>query len=361
MVFTDVEIGIKSLKNPVGSKVSETLNFNIPDGQGKREARMSSGLDDLDDLPSLDEIFSRPNSHKKIKASLEAGEEDKENKESVKVSEPSPREKAIVSLEKRPRLDVNTAVFAMDFYENIYVPGIVIGHDEMIKSGEKNCIHIVKFYTGKEEHLTRKNVHSPDDKEFYSLATISLKKVQSSNSKMIRPFNKKEIVKTIKDGQDNLLKILTGERECKRDIDFLSGIRKRSMMNSENSPGPFTLEEYNFILEYIPNVLLPKFVNENDNLLEKRFEKRGEPLNHFLRQYSYFVLVPEFIVLYILKIDKSVKSYTEANDKFLNDLKAYDDQTGNFINYLYSKKEMYQYAYREKRIVAQEDDLDIYN
>ena len=126
-------------------------------------------------------------------------------------------------------------------------------------------------------------------------------------------------------------------------------------MNSENSPGPFTLEEYNFLLEYFPQVLIPSLIRDEMPFLEKRFEKTGPALNHLLRQYSYLVLVPEFTIRHILKIDEKVNTYEEANEKYLNDSKAYDGATGNFINYLYSKKEMYQYAYRERRSTLQED------
>ena len=237
------------------------------------------------------------------------------------------------------------------FFNNIYVPGIIT------ESESETGLYSVKFYCGRIETIGRKFVHSPEDKEFYMLTTISLKKVSESKSVMIRLFDKNNIIKLIQDGKDEMVKILKGDLESRRDATFLSGIQRRSAMNSENSPGPFTIEEYNFLLEYFPDVLIPKLLREDTELLpilEKRFEKTGNSLNHLLRQYSYLVLVPEFTVRHILKIDETVKTYDEADKKFLKDLKAYDETTGNFINYLYSKKEMYQYAYRERRSALQE-------
>lgn len=275
-------------------------------------------------------------------------DENDAEKENIKPTE----EVKIDLLSTRPKLDLKTAIFAMDLFKTIYVPGIVIGFEV------EDPIYLVKYFCGREERLGRKYVHSPEDKEFYSLTTISLKNVlNSTQNVMIRPFNKHNIVKMIEDGRDEMMKILKGELESERDLNFLSGIQRRSIMNSGNRPGPFTLEEYNFLLEYFPNVLIPSLLKNDvklQSILAKRFDKTGSSLDHLLRQYSYLVLVPEFTIRRILKIDETVKNYTEANEKFLNDLEAYDGATGNFINYLYSKKEMYQYAYREKRSALQE-------
>ena len=50
-------------------------------------------------------------------------------------------------------------------------------------------------------------------------------------------------------------------------------------------------------------------------MLEKRFEKTGSSLDQLLRHYAHLVLVPEFTVRRILKIDLTVKTYEEANEK----------------------------------------------
>ena len=309
-----------------------------------------STFDDCDDLPTLDEIFARATPAKKAKT-----KENEEEKENLK-SKADFKDKAVDLLAIRSKLDINTAVFAMDFFNNIYVPGIVKNYKYDSKKQE---LYSVRLYCGREELLGRKHIHSPDDKEFYTLTTISLKNVLESKNIMIRPFDKTKVVKLVEDERDVMMKLLKGELESKRDTAFFTGIQRRSTINSDNSPGPFTLEEYNFFLEYFPDVLVPKLVREDVELLailEERFEKTGSGLEHLLRQYSYLVLIPEFTIRRILKIDKNVKTYEEANEKFLSDLKAYDDSTGNFINYLYSRKEMYQYAYRENRCSLQEDD-----
>ena len=74
--------------------------------------------------------------------------------------------------------------------------------------------------------ISRKYVHSPDDKEFYSLTTIALKKVLESKSEMIRQFNKENMIKIVEEEKEEILKILKGDLESQRDVTFFSGIQR---------------------------------------------------------------------------------------------------------------------------------------
>lgn len=293
---------------------------------------------DLDDFfPSLDQIFSAPNLIKPYECKpKEADQDDKENVE---------RKKRVkfegMRADLEPVLSVNTAVFVTDKFKGGYVPAIIID-----KTNDNN-IFTVKMFDGRIEKLGRRFIFSPDDKEFYSINTVSLNKIMSTENSLIRPFEKELIVKFVDECKEELIKILKGETESERDVVFRSGIQRRSSMNNESASGPFTLEEYNFLLEYFPDEFIPSILTEFRNNLEERFEKTGESLDHLLRQYAYLVLVPEFIIRHILNVDDTVKTLEDANFKLLNNSNAYDVQTGNFINYLYSKQEMYQYARRE--------------
>lgn len=296
--------------------------------------------DDKDDdlFPSLSMIFSNPTLVKDLSLEIE----EKENfggsaRKRVKRDEQSKHDQC------KPALSVNTAVFVADKYNGGHCPAIITEKDDQE-------IYSVKFYDGRIEKLARRFIYSPDDKEFYSIITVPLKTVLTSKNSLIRPFNKKSILRLVDDYKDDLIKIIKGEIECERDTFFRSGIQMRSSLNKENALGPFTLAEYNFLLEFIPDKFIPEVVlKEFRDVLEERFEKTGKSLDHLLRQYAYLVLVPELTIRHILKIDKTVKSLKEADHKLLNNSSEYDQQTGNFINYLYSKQEMYQYARRERK------------
>jgi hypothetical protein len=318
---------------------------------------------DDDDLPSLDDIFSKP--VKRVKTEAEEVSvikenqdiiDDKENRDSIikndVESKKLPRREE--EFNDRP-LKLDTPVFVHDLFKGKYVPGIVIEIDK------NDQYYKIKCYDGEEVSIGRKYIYCTTDTNFYSITPIPLNEVISLENIMIRPFVKESIVNLVEEEEKVLIKILKGEIESERDLIFRSG--KRFLMNSESSPGPFTQEEYNFLLEYFPDVLIPKLLKEVVcELLEERFEKTGTSLNHLLRQYSYLVLVPEFVVRHILRTDSSVKTLKEANYKLLNDSKAYDKETGNFIYYLYSKQEMYRYARRERttiKVKKGDDDVDI--
>lgn len=296
---------------------------------------------DDDDLPSLDDIFNKTESVKRVKVDSE--EEEKENvKKTVSQTPSQSKTNKSMKLEEHfDALKVNTPVFVADLYEHEIVPGIVVEE-------ESDSYYKIKYFDGRIETIGRRFIYCTTDSQFYSITPVPLKDVLNSKNVMIRPFVKEKILNLIKAEEDALIKILKGEIESERDETFRSG--KRFSCNSENSPGPFTLEEYNFLLEYFPDILIPKLLESDPKLgpfLEKRFDKTGKNLNHLLRQYSYLVLVPEFIIRHILKLDSSIKTVEEANNKLLNDSTAFDQETGNFINYLYSKQDMYRYARRQ--------------
>lgn len=305
---------------------------------------------DDDDLPSLDDIFSTP--IKRVKLEKE-NKRDKENNdyENEKDYENKNKDKEKDIIDHQP-LKLNMPVFVYKIFDRKFVPGIVIDIGE-------DSYYTVKCYDGELETIGRKYIYCTTDTKFYSINPVPLKTILQSKNVMIRPFVKKNILNLVEEQKDVLIQILKGEIESERDLIFRSG--KRFSMNSENSPGPFTLEEYNFLLEHFPDILIPNLLKGDSSLrecLEKRFEKTGKSLDHLLRQYSYLVLVPEFTVRHILKIDSSVKTLEEADHKLLNNSTAYDLETGNFINYLYSKQEMYSYARRELKKGVDCEDLE---
>lgn len=302
---------------------------------------------DDEDLPSLDDIFSKP--FKRVKLEEKENKENKKNTKNTNTLKEKVNDEAI---DYRP-LKLNMPVFVFNSYERKFVPGIVIDIGE-----DSNSYYTVKCYDGGKETIGRKYIYCTTDTKFYSINPVPLKTILQSKNVMIRPFVKENILKLVEEQKDVLIEILKGEIESERDLIFRLG--KRFSMNSENSPGPFTLEEYNFLLEHFPDVLIPNLLKEDPLIrecLEKRFEKTGKSLDHLLRQYSYLVLVPEFTVRHILKIDSSVKTLEEADHKLLNNSTAYDLETGNFINYLYSKQEMYSYARRELKKDEESDNF----
>lgn len=340
--------------------LSEDLNFSIQFKPGLRpEARVKMILEG-DDFPTLDDIFTNIETAKRAK--IQEEDLDERNKENAKLEQRNIQNKTEKEAKESDNeeecetdfhlesIQIDTPVFVYDHSKYQYVPGIVIENKD-----ETN--YAIKLYNGDILRTGRRFILCTNDTKFYSITPVSLKTILSSDKVLVRTFVRKNILKLVEDQKDTLTKILKGEVESERDLIFRSG--KRFSLNSENSPGPFTLEEYNFYLEYFPDVLMPKILKDNSELLillEKRFDKSGKALKHFLRQYSYLVLVPEFTVRHILNIDSSVKTLEEANEKLLNHSSAYDQETGNFINYLYSKQEMYKYARREQTSFITEAD-----
>ena len=312
--------------------------------------------DEDDFLPSLDEIFSKPILVKQFEIRREENKPDKKSeilnkneidadKENLQVkkkrkTESSPNSSSDGWVELRP----NQAVFAKDMFKGGHGPAIVI---DSVTLADDGVFVTVKMYDGRVEKLGRKFVFCPDDREFYSIKPVSLEKVTAAENYLVRPFKKETVLKWFDECKNELIKVIRGEIESERDTSFRSGIQRRFSMNTENPLGPFTLKEYNFLLEYVPDVFIPEILKDNTYALTERFSKSGKSLDYLLRQYSYLVLIPEFTLRHMIRIDPGVTSLEDASKKLLTNSNAYDEQTGNSINYLYSKHEMYRYARRE--------------
>lgn len=300
-----------------------------------------------DDLPSLQDIFSRVNSAKKAKMTSEAS--DKENIKLDKVESTNSKAGAEPLVIDQVSLKPNTGVFVKDHYNGKYVPGIIV---DVPKSRDNNHdIYSVKLYDGRIDNLGRKYILCPEDVDFYSVKVIPIESVLRSDKSLVRNLNKHTLKKIVNLKKADIIGILNGSISSERDERFRSNSHSRRTLNIENPPGPFAIEEYKFLLEYFADHFVPEIINENDKLrtqVEERFEKTGKALDHLLRQYSYTVLVPEFVARRILDLDTNIKSLSEAFDKLYNDSSSFDLETGNFINYLYSKQEMYRYARRER-------------
>jgi hypothetical protein len=324
-----VEIGTKYKESSRGA----VLNFNIcVRGLGNR----MPVDDDDDDLPSLKEIFSRLPKAKRVKSV------EKENETPFSpplANKGKSDEKA--HLTSRVELKVNTAVFAFDFFKSVYVPAVV----KERFSGADDCdLYKVEFFSGSSEQLGRKHIVCPEDSEFYSIQTVPLEEVWLD----AKPFCESEMKKFIGRVKEDLEKILVGSEDSTWDVAFRTSSKTRASLNSCSSTGPFTRQQHNFLLEYFPEKLLPALLSKNGNrsLCETRFGKSGDSLDHLLRQYAYLVLMPEFIVRHI-SCSENI-SHAASKMKLL-DSSDYDLQTGNYVNYLYSKQELYRYARREQR------------
>ena len=200
--------------------------------------------------------------------------------------------------------------------------------------------------------MGRTNIFTADDSKFYSTRTISLNEVIAAKGSIIRPLQKESIIGQVEEFGEDLIKILKGEIKSERDESFRSGLKRNSLLNLDNAPGPLTHKEFDFLIDYLSETFISKVLKEKYNKfdaitrLEERFGKKGDALNCLLRQYAHLVLVPELILRIIMKQDDKIKSLQEANEKLSNS-NEFDQSTGNFINYLYSKQEMYRYARRE--------------
>lgn len=291
-------------------------------------------LDDDQDLPSLTEIFSRPSTNKRSKNDPSA---EKENEKAINVVKNS--EKLLSALKDSARLETNTAIFAYDSYNSIYVPGIIKEYVESLNA------YSVEFYNGTCEVLGRVYIVCPDDPKFYSIRTVPLQTVLKTTDQSLSECSMLKFIDAL---LPELEKILLGYLESERDIAFRSSSKCRASLNSSSSTGPFTCGQHEFLLEHFSGTLLTSLLDSGNNrsLCEKRFLKSGDALDHLLRQYAYLVLVPEFILRHIVKTESI--SVEEANLKLL-DSSCYDLKTKNYINYLYSKQEMYRYARRELR------------
>lgn len=301
-----------------------------------------------DDLPSLEEIFSRPINFKRAKVEVEIEDENIENNENNKRIEKATVKAPPKTLEKkytRSELKVNTPVFVDDRFNHTYSPGIILK-----ERNPENNLYTVKLYDGRVEILGRNYIFIQDDPEFFSINAVPLKQVAAAENSMIRKFNEEFLFKIIEQHEDELKGVLCGDLKSQRDTIFRADYCLRSSLNSGNIPGPFTTEEYSFLIGHVPKVVVPYLLEKHSGLrekLEKRFGVDGKALDHELRQYSYVVLVPELTARYVLALDKSLNSVEEAFEKLLTNSKSFDIETGNFIDYLYSSQDMYRIARRE--------------
>ena len=294
-----------------------------------------------DDLPSLQDIFSRAKSVKKIQIETELDE--KENfvvKKNFKVE-------SVPICADQNSLKVNVGVFVKDHYNGKYVPGVVIE----IPDSDSIDIYSVKLYDGRVENLGRRFILCPDDSEFYSVKVIPIESVVTSKKSLIRKLNRNLMKSMVESKKQDLIAILEGSIFSGRHELFIANSHSRMSLNIENPPGPFSIEEHKFLMEYLADHFVPELIRTNAELREKievRFEKTGKALDHLLRQYSYTVLVPEFVARRILDLDASIQTISGAFEKLYNDFHSFDLETGNFIYYLYSKQDMYRYARRER-------------
>ncbi|CAG8570874.1 610_t:CDS:2 [Funneliformis mosseae] len=292
--------------------------------------------EDNDGLPSEDWAIqmvvenSSPNKKKRIGKSLSNEQLAKEINNSSIFGKESPSWEKSISSDFEIGKDGNLQIpgeYVLAKYQKKFYPATIIGFDKPDK-------YKVRFFDNVSHNLKRK--------EFFTKYEDGFKTCELGCFEMDYEdptYEEPELVKTIQSLEPILSQILRGkENSSWRFQHFYMGGKKRNLLASKVSPGPFTLSQFGLIAKVLRGMFIPeiaesidkkskilspkKLTNKrvvNDETITIQHEEslfNSELSNDMKLRFVNDVLLPETIIRLIM-IDEKI-GYKEADCKMLD-------------------------------------------